>query len=146
MKTINLDVSEDFAREMLPVLEKKQAALQEQVSIVASEILKIKRGLGIAPPPPSIIYATASMAGGGYIQANGTLIKTPAGRVKKGQSETLICGFLKERNGSGATIKEITAETGTIYGTARRVLEKLKKLRIVNEDGGLWRIGETEYK
>ena len=48
--------------------------------------------------------------------------RAPSGRMKKGESERMIQHFLQNRNGTGATLKEVMVATGTTYGTARRIL------------------------
>lgn len=48
--------------------------------------------------------------------------RAPSGRMRKGESERIILNFLKNRNGTGATLKEIMGATGASYGTARRIL------------------------
>jgi hypothetical protein len=157
MKTINLELSEDSAREMLTVLARKKSEHQSQIANIDGEMRKIKQSLGMLPPPrPSVINVASGFpprpeektSAEASVQAHNyhkLIIKTPHGRVQKGQSQLIIRDFLEKRNGAGTTIKEITAETGTVYGTARRVLDGLKKEGLINEDGGLWKWGKSEF-
>jgi predicted transcriptional regulator len=140
MKTIHLEVTEAEAREMLDKLELEHGEILLKVHALEERMNRIKKGLGIT-------RESNIMPDGDRLTIEGpSKLKTPSGRIKKGQSERIILEFLAKRNGNGATIKEITSETGTVYGTVRRVLEKLKDKSIVNEDGGLWRKGESEFR
>jgi hypothetical protein len=153
MKTINLEISEDSAREMLTILQRKQADAQSKADAYGVEIRKIKKGLGmVAPPPPKPIATRASVATESsppsIVRSEGTagiIEKTPTGKIKKGQSKQIVLNFLKSKNGAGATIKGISSETGTNYGTVRRVLADLKDEMVINEDGGLWKWGKSEF-
>lgn len=147
-------MSEDSAREMLSILARKKAEHQSQVAAIDGEIRKIKQSLGlIAPPRPTTHSVVVDAAPQPVEKPNGiitstileNLQKTPHGRVKKGQSAKIIMDFLQHRNGRGATLKEISSDTGTNYGTARRVLTLLKTSNLANEDGGLWKWGKSEF-
>jgi len=154
MKTINLELSEESAREMLSILARKKAEHQSQVAAIDGEIRKIKQSLGLIPPPrptthsvvvepsPQPVEKPNGIIAGTIIE---NLEKTPYGRIRKGQSGVVISNYLKQQNGHGATLKQIASDTGTNYGTARRVLALLKTNNLANEDGGLWKWGKSEF-
>ena len=140
MKTITLEMSEESAREILNVLQNehdehqsKASEHQSKANILKLQIDQIKSEFGFATlsvfksqskHPPSVTPLT----------------KTPHGRNRKGASKHLIIEFLKQKNGTGATIKEITTDTGTVYGTARRILKKqLQPQGRVSVSKGLWK-------
>jgi hypothetical protein len=132
MKTINLELTEESARAMLPILEQQHAEMQTKLNALLKQIVRIKEGLD-TPSFSSLIGLSPQV-----IDRVEQILKTPHGRIKKGQSQKLIADFLKNRNGSGATIKEITAEAGTVYGTTRRVLKGFQDKHKATVKDGLW--------
>jgi hypothetical protein len=133
MKTINLELAEDTAREVLENLERKHGEIMLKAEAIEKQMDQIKKGLGIT-------RSSSMLPNGSQLIVEGPAsLKTPHGRIRKGQSENLIADFLKKRNGTGATIKEITAETGTVYGTTRRVLQILQNQNRVSVNEGLWK-------
>jgi hypothetical protein len=155
MKTINLDLSEDSAREMLNILFKKKSDLQLQVANVEGEIRKIKQSLGLIKNTANggavsgrtqpVVNSDDKLSDGIIQAAIDAVKKTPSGRIRKVLSENIVMSFLKNKNGHGCTIKEITSETGTVYGTVRRILNELKDSNNVHEEEGLWRWGKSEF-
>jgi hypothetical protein len=141
--TINLEISEETAREMLPLLERQLQELSAKASRLASQILEIKQKLSLESnvPLPNFVGPPpfgSSRFGIARGIAEGAPAKTPHGRMRKGYSQRIIADFLKGRNGAGATVKEITAETGTIYSTVLRVLRNLSKDNKVISRKGQW--------
>jgi len=130
---MNVEVTEESAPEFLTILERQRRALIDRVSALSKQIKALKQSFGLGPE-----YTRSSIIGPPNPQPIVRIEKTPHGRIKKGQSEKLVSDFLKNRNGSGATIKEITAESGTKYGTTRRILNHLKDEDRVQEKSGLW--------
>jgi hypothetical protein len=130
MKMINLEVTEESAREMLPILERQRNDMQMRLNDLTKQIQRIRQGLGIA---------TFNEARDVTPLLISEVEKTPHGRIKKGQSKVAVSQFLLKRNGTGATIKEITADTGTSYGTVRRILNELKDGNKATLDSGLWK-------
>jgi ATPase subunit of ABC transporter with duplicated ATPase domains len=53
--------------------------------------------------------------------------RSPSGRAKHGQTEKVVIDFLKERNGSGATVKEMALKTGIKYPTIHRQVNVLRE-------------------
>lgn len=65
--------------------------------------------------------------------AMAALTMTPTGRVKRGETEKVVADFLRNRNGSGASIQEVVAATKTKYGTVRRILHNFAKEKSVTQ-------------
>lgn len=63
---------------------------------------------------------------------------TPSGRVPRGKTRVVVEGFLKTRNGNGATIPEIAEATGTKYPTVRRIIKELEDSFDVYEEDSRW--------
>src|SRR5271166_4898080 len=101
MTTINLELTEESAREMLPILERQKACLLTKVETLAKQINQIRAGIGLQKyhsilQPPDFVSAPSFDPP----QASELLKvpKTPHGRIKKGQSKKVIVDFLKKRN------------------------------------------------
>lgn len=135
MKTITLEVSEDMARELLPGLYRQRDDASERLRTLNRQIHQIESSLGIEKF--SIVHDgqhRAILTGTVAVKPE----KTAAGRNKKGASIGIITDFLKLKNGTGATIKEIIADTGTTYQTARRILLQLQHEEKVSSKNGYW--------
>ncbi len=130
MSTIIVELDEETAAAMLPLLEKQQTQKIQEAEQLASQIAKLKEALG---------HTSDSGAEHPVSQPVGVIEKTSTGRHRKGASRKIIADFLKARNGAGTNIKEISIDTKTVYGTARRALQVLEKERKAVCEGGLWR-------
>ena len=64
------------------------------------------------------------------LEALASLTKTIAGRVKRGERSS-DWRFLRQRNGTGATLNEIKDATKTKHATARRIVHIFKEMNIV---------------
>jgi hypothetical protein len=130
MKTIMLRLTPELATSVLPVWERKRDQLAGQLKELNAAIRRVTSAV-----------KTSTDSGPVQLDIQGVVAppKTTHGRVKRGASKKLIAQFLKARNGNGATIKEITADTGTVYGTARRVLKDLQEEKTATVEKGLWK-------
>jgi len=132
MKTITVQIKEDTAKDLIAVLKSKRAALLDQVAQLNLEIEGVTRYLSPVNEPPTAFIPSLPLQPSPAKSASGK-------RAKKGASKVVIEHFLKVRNGTGATIKEITAETGTVYGTTRRILDGFLTNDLVSAESGLWK-------
>ena len=117
MNTITLELTEETARQMLPILEQRQGVLAANLNAINSQITRIKSFLGVG-----LFSASERQKAPELVLPMPRPTKTAHGRIKKGESAKLIMAFLASANGNGATLKEITTGTGTSYGTARRIV------------------------
>ena len=130
MKTITVELTPEMAEQMIPLWEKQRDKKLAEARELDAKIKQVREDLDTTTPsgvPDGIPTRVAPPP------------KTPHGRNKRGASRTLISQFLKMRNGNGATIKEVTADTGTVYGTARRILKDLEKESKASVKDGLWK-------
>ena len=74
---------------------------------------------------------TGGNASNGKIDNRQLLPLSPTGRVRRGQSQSLVRTFLQGLNGKGATITEISKGTGTKYGTTHRLIKLFAAKNIV---------------
>ena len=123
MKTITVELPEELAKRILPMLEREEQMLHVQV-------LKIKAGLS----------GTAPQSGGDNNRELSFAIpaKTASGRAKKGESEKLIVDYLKSAGQHGAAVKEIAGSTKAAYGSCIRILRKLRSQGDVVSKRRLW--------
>ncbi len=63
----------------------------------------------------------------GEAVSDSPVARTPQGRTRRGESERLTRDFLKQRNGDGATVKEISDATGLKYPTVHRQVKLLRE-------------------
>ncbi len=111
MTTVTLDLDKDLLDILVPAVtaqlqqaEHERDLAQETVDTLSAKLEKVK----------AMVAAASS----------GNLARTPHGRMKKGESEKLIHKFMAQRNGTGATVRDVMEGTGTTYGTARRILRE----------------------
>jgi hypothetical protein len=128
MKSTLDDIDNELLGMLLPVLESKLAEAerrrdeaQSEVDYALAKIARVRQKMNAAEM---------------FLELPAT---TLSGRIKKGESERLISNFLKNRNGSGATVKEVTKATSTTYGTARRILRLFVETGKAVEKSGSFR-------
>ena len=124
---------------MLPLLKRQRAEKDAEMKALDAKIKNLESALGDSGMDDGIpsFEGTPPSFGGGVTGNHPP--KTPEGRIKRGESAKLIGGFLESKNGQGATIKQITDATGTVYGTARRILHDLRKQKLVRARAGVWK-------
>jgi hypothetical protein len=131
MKTITVELTAEMAEQLLPIWEQQRDQKEGELAELKSRINHVREALS---------DTTASGGSFTVVQPIVPAAKTAKGRTKRGESKKLIKQFLKMRNGVGATIKEITAETGTAYGTVRRILIQLEGEHSAERHKGLWKL------
>ncbi len=135
MKTITVELTAQMAEQLLPEWEHQRDQKLAEANGIDAQIKRVRAAL-------------QDTKDGGRREITAQAVvptpKTSSGRNKRGMSKKVIAQFLKMRNGNGATIKEITAETETVYGTARRVLQQLEKENKAVKENGLWKAA-NEY-
>jgi hypothetical protein len=129
MKTITVELTAEMAEQMIPLWERQRDKKLADAKELDAKIKQVRQDLASTTP---------SGAADGIAARVAPPPKTPHGRNKRGASRKLISQFLKMQNGNGATIKEVTADTGTVYGTARRILKQLEKEEKATVKDGLW--------
>ena len=130
MKTITVQLTAEMAEQMIPLWERQRDKKLAEAKELESKIKQVREDLESTTPSGTADEPTPRVA---------QPPKTPHGRNKRGASRKLIGQFLKTRNGNGASIKEITAETGTVYGTARRILKQFEEEKKATVKEGLWK-------
>lgn len=123
-----IEVTAELAKELVPVLEDKITACDNQIVSIEDERDRYARTL-----------AELKAKLNGYDAASGTGGKK---RLRKGQAAKIVYDLLSSLpNNGGLSVKEIVAKTGVSYGSVFRTLTKDTKHRFKQDDGA-WKIYE----
>jgi hypothetical protein len=122
MKTVTVELTQEYAEVVLSSLEKECDELRRKLSQTEKQVNHLRKSLAQTTEqiPLDIVPA-----------------KTGTGRAIRGQSEKAILSFITV-GGSGVTISDICRQTGTKYGSAHRILHKLKDQGIAKNVSDFW--------
>ena len=113
-KLIMVEMTREFAEKLLPMLREERDRLDLQIR-------RIEGGITAAQEAPAKESAARQFPLVAPSRSSGGL------RAKKGESEKLIVVYLASIAPKKAAAKEIAGVTKTAYGSALRILRKLKK-------------------
>lgn len=131
MKTITVELSLDEAERLLSEYREARNVAIEDLQEAREKVEEISQ---------KITRLEASINGPEFQKDFlSTLQRRPSGRAERGESEKLISDFLKNRNGTGASMKEVCEATGAKYATAYRILHKLEEKNFATEADSKWR-------
>lgn len=132
MKTIMIELTEEMAGKILPILEREAQSLQIQIA-------RIRSGMGGFSGKQAGVTTGPERLTAPQLPSQAGPPQTPGKRAKKGASEGFILDFLKLSGGDGVSVKEIVDGSKTSYGTCVRILRQLDERGEVESNNRLWK-------
>ncbi|MFN2476959.1 MAG: MarR family transcriptional regulator [Chthoniobacterales bacterium] len=138
MRTVTVDLDDDDVKFFTDALRIRRANAVQRRDEADREIEEIDRKIARLNGEDQLHLGDEPQSS----RAANDLAFTATGRVQRGQSERVVTEFMKSRNGTGASIKEITKATGTKYGTVHRILTGMATLGwVTRTDDARWQWG-----
>ncbi|MFH1066448.1 MAG: hypothetical protein V1746_00870 [bacterium] len=122
MKVISIEIAADMADEVLNAIKEKRSGIAGTLRLLDAQIALIENQIHSAPKPVQKAEALEN------------------GRVKRGESREAIREFLRNCNGGGATVADISRAIGIKYTTTYNAVTKLAKMKEIAHSGEKWRL------